>query len=91
MEYSPTESKNGLYDIYYSETGERFVVLEGLSIEDAPVEYPIQVFMQTHYETISFMYWILYGAALTFLVTKFLAVPLYQKWKQHKNGDVQHV
>lgn len=90
MEYAPLESRDGVYDIYYIESGERLVVLEGLSVEDVQQDHEIQSFIHAHYDTISLMYWVLYAVTLTFLVTRFLAVPLITKWRGGRSHKVRN-
>lgn len=80
MEYRFNESKAGLYDVFYTEEGERLIVLAGLNPEDRIEQYPIQEFIHEHYAAFSLFYWLLYAAVLTYLFSKYIAVPLYEKW-----------
>lgn len=88
MEYRFNESKEGLYDVFYTEEGERVVVLAGLNPEDRIEHYSIQEFIHEHYSVFSLFYWLLYVAVLTYLFSKYIAVPLYEKWFRDAPGSI---
>ncbi|OGG62200.1 hypothetical protein A3C87_01255 [Candidatus Kaiserbacteria bacterium RIFCSPHIGHO2_02_FULL_49_34] len=74
-------SRPGLYDVYHDTEGKNIIVLQGLSIENPQTEPPLQQFIHTHYRVFEVGYWGLLFVVSLVVITKCIAVPLYNKFK----------
>jgi len=81
MKYNEKESKNGLYDVFYTEDGQKIIVLEGLSIEDQYEAPPLQQIIHNNFEIVVVFYWVLFIAVLSYLVGIHILIPLIRKSK----------
>lgn len=76
MERNESESKPGLYDVYYTDGGKKLLVLEGLNPNDqfeAPV---LQQKIHEHYDLIVVFYWVLLAATLSYVIYANIVKPL---------------
>jgi hypothetical protein len=81
MEQSPEESKEGLYDVYYTTGGKKLIVLEGLSPNDQ-FEPPVsQTFIHSHYDGFALFYMSLYGVILVYVTSTYVVKPLLNRWR----------
>lgn len=80
MEKVVSESKSGLYDIYYKEDGTRLIVLSGLNAEDTYTPPFLQRQIHEHYTLISTLYWVIFGISLTYMVGMHIVVPLLKRY-----------
>lgn len=74
--YSAEDSNPGFYDVYHRSDGKKMIVLDGLRIEDQPIDVPIQNFIHEHYDFFSLLYWLLLLCALSYLAIMNLVIPL---------------
>lgn len=79
MQLIPEASKYGSYYAFDSETGERFIMLEGLDPDAWHTPSGLEAFMLTHYEAFALGYSLLIFAVFTYLIVRFLVVPLYRE------------
>lgn len=78
MEQNLEESKAGLYDVYYTDTGKKLIVLDDLYLQS---QYEPPVFQQkihAHYDSISLFYWALFATAVIYLSLTSVCIPFLQ-------------
>lgn len=80
MEFLPEESVAGKYDVYRHESGEKYIVLEGLDPQQIHEPGTLETFMHEHYNTFEVFYWLLLLATLVYVIGKFLITPLYCRY-----------
>jgi len=73
------ESKEGLYDVYYKHTGEKIIVLNGLSIEDKFEAPFLQQQIHQYYPIIEIFYWVLFASIILYLSLTHLFIPIFRK------------
>jgi hypothetical protein len=74
------ESREGLYEVFYSETGERIIVLEGLSVNDTFSPSPLQNWFHSHYSGFGFFYWILLVSVFIYMAGVHLVIPVMRRF-----------
>lgn len=79
MEPSLSESKPGYYHVYYTESGERLLVLNGLSAEDQNEPHVLHDFMLQHYSAFEAGYWILLVVTFVYMTGVHIILPLWNR------------
>lgn len=77
MQLIPEASKYGSYLAFDSESGERFILLEGLDPAQWHEPSGIEAFMLAHYDTFSVLYSSLIFVTFAYLIIRFILRPLY--------------
>lgn len=80
MELVPEASKYGSFYAFDSESGERFLLLEGLDPEQWHEPSGIEAFMLAHYDAFATLYSLLIFGVFSYLIIHHIITPLY---KQH--------
>lgn len=81
MELVPEASKYGSFYAFDSESGERFIMLEGLDPAQWHEPSGLEAFMLTHYDAFAAFYILLIVSIFSYLIIHFIVTPLY---KQHE-------
>jgi len=81
MERIPSESKEGVYDVYVTAEGKKLYVLEGLSVQDQIDSPPLQQFIHAHYMPIATLYWIIFATTIIYLVGIYIFIPLLRRYE----------
>lgn len=81
MEYADLESYEGVYDVYYTEGGERLIVLEGLDVEQPIEPYPAQTYLLPRVEKLEFFYWTLLVCVTVYLIGMYIIRPLIARYR----------
>ncbi len=80
MQLVPEDSKYGSFYAFDSETGERFILLEGLDTAQWHEPSGLEAFMLTHYDAFATLYSLLIFSIFSYLIIHHVLTPLY---KQH--------
>jgi len=78
LQFIETESRPGHFKVYVSESGERYVVIEGLHPNSIKETHAPERFMQTHYDFFAMLYTLLIIATLVYLIGTYIVIPLLQ-------------
>lgn len=82
MEKNESESKEGFYNVFNTEDGQKLIVIRRLD-EDQPIElYPMQQALLPYVDGIIVFYWIFYVCIAIYLVGINIAMPLLKKFKR---------
>lgn len=80
MQRDETQSKKGMYDVYYQD-GKKLIVLEGLDPEQQISPPLLQKKIHEHYDAIAALYWILFAGVFGYVVVQYIVRPLIRKWQ----------
>jgi hypothetical protein len=83
MEKNEQESKEGLYEVYYTEEGKKLIVLEGLDPNDQFEPPLLQQKIHEHYDAIAVFYWILFGTVFMYLTGAYIVMPLFKRYRRY--------
>lgn len=82
MTLSESESVQYEYNVYYSSTGDKYFAIGELSVDNVRSDSPLAEFTQTHYSQIEMFYWLLVVFMMFYLITTYIAAPLYYGYRQ---------
>lgn len=81
MQISPNESLDGAYTVFYSDAGQRFIVLSGLHSEDTFTPPPLQVIIHEHFAYIESFYWALFFVSVVYMIGTHIVQPLFLRMR----------
>jgi hypothetical protein len=77
------ESQSGYFEVYLSDSGERYIVLEGLDVNQIHTPGIIETYLLKNYDSFEMMYWGMFTVTFVYLLGTYIILPLY--WRL-KNG-----
>lgn len=84
LQFIEEESRPGHFNVIVSESGERYVIIDGLHAGSIKETIGLEHFMQTHYDFFAMLYALLIVATLVYLIGSYIIIPLMQAY-QRKN------
>jgi hypothetical protein len=81
MQYSPEDSKDGMYDVYYQADGKKIIVLEGLDPSDTLNPQQLQNYIHQHYNVFELGYWLLFVTVLVYMAGLHVVLPVARRFK----------
>ncbi len=85
LKHIGVESRPGRFDVYENESGERYVVIDGLHPNSIKDTFALEHFMLTHYGFFATLYTLLIVATLVYLIGTYIVIPLLHVYR-HKRG-----
>lgn len=82
MEWIEAESKEGYYDVFLHENGEKYIVLEGLDPELIRTPSTLESFMLDNYSLFALLYVGVLLATFTYLIGVYLIIPQYVRLRR---------
>jgi len=79
MELVPEASKYGSFYAFDSADGERFILLEGLDVNQWHEPSGIEAFMLAHYDAFALFYSLLIFSVFSYLIIRHIITPLYRE------------
>lgn len=84
MVLSPKESREGLFDVFYNDSGQKIIVLQGLNPKDTFEPPYLQQKIHEYYPFLELFYWALFIVAGVYMSGLYVVLPVLRRFNIFK-------